>query len=98
MSGHSSLLSRAHKLKRSTHFTHTYEKFPIGDFLVIANKNLSLIFFIEEGNIKESVYNDIKSDSVLLKGANEESREYLKILQEFLKMGQHEIVDSLLEI
>lgn len=98
MSGHSSLLGYAHKLKGFTHFTHTYEKFPIGDFLVIANKNLSLIFFIEEGKFKESIYNDIKFDSILLKGANEESREYLKILQEFLEMGQNVIVDALLEI
>lgn len=91
-------MGEAHKLKGSTEFKHQYDKYPIGDFLIISNENLSLIFFIEDENVKESVYKSIESNPDILKGLDQRSREYLEILNQLIKMDMYEIVDVLLGI
>ena len=101
MNGHfsiDSLTREAYKLQGSSSLLHQYEKYPIGDFLIITNKNLSLIFFIEDHKVKESVYNSIKSEPFVLGGLERRSGEYLDILRKLIELDQFDIVDLLLEI
>lgn len=101
MSGRSKvtlLLRRAHELKGQSSFSHRYEEYPIGSFLTVLNKNLSLVFFIEGDSIRDSVHSEIKSNSTFFMGLDEDEREYLDILQKLSDMGLNRTVELLLGI